>query len=468
MSSIEKKIQESAARRGLILNRDDIACVMDICTRNEVLRVEERISLTKESVDAKTNAKTQTKGKICETKSTKMKTKRTIVFIHGMFGWGYNTEDSARKDEEEGEVSYFPVGDIRRVCGESSCVYLDVGIASSDHDRACEAYAQIMGRTVDYGEEHAKRCGHLRFGRKYTKPLVKIWDENHPIVLVGHSFGGNTCLELAHLISQDYWSEGTSSSYIHSVSCICSPLRGCSLPFRLGLNSTTSSKSVIRNFSFSHFLSTAFGLIFKIQLEYPSLFPRSVFDIKSDQWANVTTWRNVFDRDHVFWTSRDNTLSQVTPSYRRDLQSRRKRYDWHKIAVVPDVVKPLSLRREVVPFGCFAILALWILRRRRRLKHFLVATILLAMTGLIAIGKRVRRRLFHKCLVHPFLRLCAMGCDGPSDGIVEISSCKSTHNDEKEWYVIRGPKGSSHCLGTWASIHSGKMYAELLKYLCNL
>ena len=62
MSSIEKKIQESAARRGLILNRDDIACVMDICTRNEVLRVEERISLTKESVDAKTNAKTQTKG----------------------------------------------------------------------------------------------------------------------------------------------------------------------------------------------------------------------------------------------------------------------------------------------------------------------------------------------------------------------------------------------------------------------
>ena len=75
-----------------------------------------------------------------------MKTKRTIVFIHGMFGWGYNTEDSARKDEEEGEISYFPVGDIRRVCGESSCVYLDVGIASSDHDRACEAYAQILAK----------------------------------------------------------------------------------------------------------------------------------------------------------------------------------------------------------------------------------------------------------------------------------------------------------------------------------
>ena len=100
------------------------------------------------------------------------------------------------------------------------------------------------------------------------------------------------------------------------------------------------------------------------------------------------------NRDHVFWTSRDNTLSQVTPSYRRDLQSRRKHYDWHKIAVVPDVVTPLSIRREVVPFGCFAILALWILRRRRRLKHFLVATILIAMTGLIAIGKRVRRHLF--------------------------------------------------------------------------
>ena len=467
MSTHIKKIQRSAARRGLILNHDDVAYVMDIYARNEEQRVEEETSSTKKrSVDTKTNAKT--KGKmIDQTKEMITETNRTIVFIHGMFGWGYNTENITRKDEEDCEVSYFPIGDIRRRTS-STCIYLDVGIASSDHDRACEAYAQIRGRTVDYGEEHAKRCGHLRFGREYTRPLVKIWDEKHPIVLIGHSFGGNTCLELAHLISQDYWSEGTSSSYIHSVSCICSPLRGCSLPFRLGLNSTTTSKSVIRNCSFSHFLSTAFGLIFKIQLEYPSLFPRSVFDVKSDQWANVTTWRNVFNRDHVFWTSRDNTLSQVTPSYRHDLHSRRKHYNWHKIAVVPDVVKPLSLRREVVPFGSFAILGLWMLRRRKRLRIFLVATILLAMTGLIAIGKRVRRYLFHKCLVHPFLRLCAMGCDGPSDGIVEISSCKYTHNDENEWHVIRGPKDSSHCLGTWASIHSGKMYTELFRYLCNL
>ena len=53
------------------MNRDDIAYVMDICARNEVLRVEEATSLTKESVDAKTNAKTQTKGKKGETKETK-------------------------------------------------------------------------------------------------------------------------------------------------------------------------------------------------------------------------------------------------------------------------------------------------------------------------------------------------------------------------------------------------------------
>ena len=72
MSSFIEKIQKSAARRGLILKCDDIACVMDICARNEVLRVEEATSLTKESVDAKTNAKTQTKGKIGETKEKKL------------------------------------------------------------------------------------------------------------------------------------------------------------------------------------------------------------------------------------------------------------------------------------------------------------------------------------------------------------------------------------------------------------
>ena len=50
MSSFIEKIQKSAARRGLILNCDDVAYVMDICARNEVLRVEEATSLSEESV----------------------------------------------------------------------------------------------------------------------------------------------------------------------------------------------------------------------------------------------------------------------------------------------------------------------------------------------------------------------------------------------------------------------------------
>ena len=42
-----------------------------------------------------------------------MKTKRTIVFIHGRLD-GIQHEDSARKDEEEGEVSIFR-RNIRRI-----------------------------------------------------------------------------------------------------------------------------------------------------------------------------------------------------------------------------------------------------------------------------------------------------------------------------------------------------------------
>jgi hypothetical protein len=391
----------------------------------------------------------------------------TIVFIHGMFGWGnLNVIDG-----EDDNMSYFPIGEIRRALrGRAKVAFVDLGIASSDHDRACEAYAQLRGSVVDYGEKHARKCGHLRFGREYSKPLVKCWNESHPIAFVGHSFGGNTAIELARLVSEDYWKEGTSSSYIHSVSCICSPLRGTSLPFRLGLLNSSSSSSVIRAYSFSHFLSVFFGIIFLIQRDYPMMIPRSLFDIKSDQWGNVTTWRNVFDRNHIFWTSRDNTICEVTPKYRssrhfRDNNNNNKN-KWIKVSVVSDVVKPLSFRSEVIPFGCLVVLAMWKFKRRR-VKNLLVGALLLFMTGLFAFGKRVRRNLFHAFIAHPFLRLCAKGCKGPSDGIVELSSCTSTHGEENndEWHVIQGPQGSNHCLGTWASAHSSAMYRKLLNYL---
>ncbi len=40
-----------------------------------------------------------------------------------------------------------------------SYLIVDMGVLSSDHDRACEAFYQLYGGRVDYGETHATECG---------------------------------------------------------------------------------------------------------------------------------------------------------------------------------------------------------------------------------------------------------------------------------------------------------------------
>ncbi|MBQ3897173.1 MAG: hypothetical protein II742_01585 [Clostridia bacterium] len=64
-------------------------------------------------------------------------------------------------------------------------------------DRACEAYAQIVGGRVDYGKVHSEKYGHARYGRTY-EAMVPDWgqlDEEGKIKkinVIGHSFGGPT------------------------------------------------------------------------------------------------------------------------------------------------------------------------------------------------------------------------------------------------------------------------------------
>ncbi len=94
-------------------------------------------------------------------------TKDPVVFIHGtaglhstvcvmtcyvgFMGWGkitplFNTMNS-----------YWPLHDLIDI--NPNFYIVDVGKVSSDHDRACEAFYQLYGGQVDYGEEHSKECG---------------------------------------------------------------------------------------------------------------------------------------------------------------------------------------------------------------------------------------------------------------------------------------------------------------------
>jgi triacylglycerol lipase len=85
-----------------------------------------------------------------------------------------------------------------------SVVTSEVGPVSSYWDRACELYAQILGRRVDYGEAHSRRFGHARWGEDWTgRALVPGWGGSvAKIHLVCHSMGGPTARLLAHLLER--------------------------------------------------------------------------------------------------------------------------------------------------------------------------------------------------------------------------------------------------------------------------
>ena len=106
----------------------------------------------------------------------------------------------------------------------------------SSHDRACELFYYLKGGVVDYGVYHSEKYKHSRFGTRFEKGYVPEWDEMHPIILVAHSHGGNTARMLQHLLHhQHFESHVTSATWIRAIICVASPLRGCSLMYRLGM-----------------------------------------------------------------------------------------------------------------------------------------------------------------------------------------------------------------------------------------
>lgn len=104
----------------------------------------------------------------------------------------------------------------------------------SSHDRAVELFYSLRGGRVDYGEEHARRFGHDRFG-SHVKAAFPEWSEDAPVVFVAHSHGGNTARVLQKLLHVKFFGVDTSAAWILAIVCIASPLNGCALLHRLGM-----------------------------------------------------------------------------------------------------------------------------------------------------------------------------------------------------------------------------------------
>ena len=68
-----------------------------------------------------------------------------------MWGWGRT------RPLWNYSVPYWPEQVLNRI--NPNHIIVEVGIGSSDYDRACETFYQLVGGSVDYGEAHALKCG---------------------------------------------------------------------------------------------------------------------------------------------------------------------------------------------------------------------------------------------------------------------------------------------------------------------
>jgi triacylglycerol lipase len=180
---------------------------------------------------------------------------RDVVFVHGFVGFG---------KDELGPINYWGItGDI---LGDKS-IFPDneyttheasVGPVSSNWDRACELYAQIVGGQVDYGRAHSEKHGHEQFGQTYTKGFVEDWSADKQIALVGHSMGATTIRLLEILLNEGAQEEieasgadvsplfkGGSRGWISSVTGISAPYDGTTLVPALGNNIINLIKSLV-------------------------------------------------------------------------------------------------------------------------------------------------------------------------------------------------------------------------------
>ena len=87
------------------------------------------------------------------------------VFVHGLSGWG-------SYDKADKRMPYWGMrnGSLIEFLGKKGydCYSASVDPIGSARDRACELYAQLYGKRVDYGKAHSEKYGHERFGRDFS------------------------------------------------------------------------------------------------------------------------------------------------------------------------------------------------------------------------------------------------------------------------------------------------------------
>jgi len=153
-----------------------------------------------------------------------------IILLHGFLGWG--------RDEMAGYYYWGGRTDLQAILRDSGHeVYtVSVGPISPNFDRAIEAFFQIRGGQVDYGNEMAEMLGIIqRPPIKNYAGLYPAWDSDHPVHIISHSQGGQTAgmLEILLKTAMDGETSPLLSEkhfgWIKSITTISTPHNGSTL-----------------------------------------------------------------------------------------------------------------------------------------------------------------------------------------------------------------------------------------------
>ncbi|KDO30209.1 hypothetical protein SPRG_19770 [Saprolegnia parasitica CBS 223.65] len=301
------------------------------------------------------------------------RTKHPAVLIHGLFGWGKQTPFY------NWGPNYWPIKDLDAV--NPNYVLVEVGVASSDHDRACEVFYQLMGGRVDYGKAHAAEKKHARYGKTYATALHPTWSAANPVHLFGHSYGATTALELYQLICADFFKVGSDYTWVKSIVSIAGPLSGATMSHMCGLQDDLT----IEAGSINHLISIAVSTLWKFQQVFP--FLENVYPIRMPQWLAYCRWSTIFSVNNMPLKTGDSAFDCLLPAYRFARNSQLVHMDKvHLMSIVSKDDETTSLHIIDVA-GLLLIALLW----RRREKHKwllgLVAVVMLQRLRSVDIAK---------------------------------------------------------------------------------
>src|SRR5579875_136062 len=238
-----------------------------------------------------------------------------IIFVHGFFGFL----------KLAGVFSYWGgFGNIPQSITNSgyTAAPAHVGPFSSVWDRACELYAYIKGGTVDYGQAHASKYGHTRYGRTFPG-LYTQWGETsstggvNKVHLIAHSMGGPTVRLLARLLAT-----GSAEEQAATPASELSPLfAGGKSPWLDGIvtlsgtHNGTTAMYAVQDVAPLPFLNELIAVLAALQLQDSTLLG---YDFMLDQWGLIRqpgeSLSSYISRveNSKFATTTDNALTDLT------------------------------------------------------------------------------------------------------------------------------------------------------------